>query len=117
MRLLPVAFAVLLLAGAGCSACRRGPTTVAETRALLARELPAGTPCDRALAWLDERKIEHSTRTPASQPDASDDVIYAARRHVRASLAVDVTILIEVRCDRRTGRLSSVDVREGFTGP
>jgi len=116
MRLPLLALAALALAGAGCSACHRGPTTVAETRALLVRDLPLGTPCDRALAWLDERKIEHSAPTPASQP-AAGDVIYAALRHVRATVAVDVTILVELRCDRATHRLVAVDVREGYTGP
>jgi hypothetical protein len=115
-RALLLALAAALLAGPGC-ATRRGPTTVAEAQALLARDLPVGTPCARALAWLDERTIEHSARTPAPPPAAGPAVIYAAIRNVRRTAVVETTLLLELRCDRQTDRLVAVDVREGHTGP
>jgi hypothetical protein len=107
----------MLLASLGCSPGHRGPTTVAECRAMLDREVPVGTPCQRVLAYLDEKRIEHSGLTAPSPGTTEGRVIYAAIRDVRSALGVETSLLMEFHCEPNTARLVSSAVRAGHTGP
>ena len=85
-----------------------GPSPAATERNLRAR-LPVGTHTTQVLAYLDSEHIEHS-------PDMhADRTILAIRRNTCHMFLVECDTEVKIVFDQES-RLTSVEVKPGFTG-
>jgi hypothetical protein len=104
------AVAIAMLVAACAPATGEPMTNAADMRSMLARDVPVGTSAATVVAYLDSAGVENSGFI------ATDRAINAIWRDVSTRGIVKQSIRADFRFDS-AGRLTTITVRDQFTGP